>query len=81
MNPEITTSPTVVDSDMQCVPLAAESSQPHNSSQGETPALAGDRLDWDAHIPIAPKRRSGSIRVELEYGGRGKPTPVEDPWA
>ena len=81
MNPEIISSPTVVELDVQCVPVAAESHQPHDSSQGENPALAGDRLDWDAHIPIAPKRRSGSIKVELEFGGRGKPMPVEDPWA
>ncbi len=39
------------------------------------------RKHWDAHIPVAPKRRSGSIQVTLEFGGRGKPTPADDPWA
>ena len=81
MNPELISSPTGVESDMQCLPVAEGLHQPRTSPQAESPALAGDRLDWDRHIPIAPKRRSGSIRVELEYGGRGKPTPVEDPWA
>ena len=81
MNPEIITIPIAVQSDTQCVPVAAGAHQPRNPPQGESPAVAGEHLDWDAHIAIAPKRRSGSISVELEYGGRGKPTPVEDPWA
>jgi hypothetical protein len=37
-------------------------------------------LDWDAVIKVAPSRPSGMLTVSLEYGGRGTPTPVRDPW-
>ncbi len=37
-------------------------------------------LDWDASIEVAPKRPSGTLKVTLQYAGRGTPTPVEDPW-
>lgn len=40
-----------------------------------------DILDWDAYIEAPPPRRSGTIKVKLIYIGRGKPIPVEDPWA
>jgi hypothetical protein len=39
-----------------------------------------EMLDWDASIEKAPTRPSGTLIVTLEYAGRGKPTPVEDPW-
>lgn len=45
------------------------------------PAYDENVLDWDARIEIPPPRRSGTIRVKLEYKGRSKPIPIDDPWA
>jgi hypothetical protein len=42
---------------------------------------ADELLDWDAAIEVAPTRPSGTLTVTLQYAGRGKPTPIEDPWA
>ena len=81
MNPEILNSLTALGADTNAVPISADSRQSQNSSQRTVAAVEEDRLDWDAHIPVAPNRRSGSVRVKLEYGGRGRPTPAEDPWA
>jgi hypothetical protein len=81
MNPGVLNNLTPLGADTNSVPIGADSRQSQNSSQGTAATAEEDRLDWDAHIAIAPNRRSGSIRVKLEYGGRGKPTPAEDPWA
>ena len=81
MNPEMLNALTALGVDTASVPIGAGSSQSQNFSQDTAAAVEGDRLDWDVHIPVAPKRPSGSIHVKLEYGGRGKPTPAEDPWA
>jgi hypothetical protein len=43
-------------------------------------AYVDELLDWDAFIKVAPVRPSGTLMVTLEYGGRGKPTPLRDPW-
>jgi hypothetical protein len=40
-----------------------------------------DVLNWDAAIELAPSRPGGTLTVTLHYAGRGKPRPVEDPWA
>ena len=40
-----------------------------------------DTLDWDVWIEAPPPRPTGTILVKLEFAGRGKPAPVEDPWA
>jgi hypothetical protein len=40
-----------------------------------------DILDWDAVIRTPPPRSAGKIQVQLRYRGRGKPLPVDDPWA
>ncbi len=80
MNPEVLSGLTALGADANSVPIGADSRQSQNSSQDTAATVEEDRLDWDVHIPIAPKRRSGSIRVTLEYGGRGKPMPAEDPW-
>ena len=40
-----------------------------------------DRLDWDEAIGTPPSRQHGTIRVILEFTGRSKPDPVDDPWA
>ncbi len=80
MNSEVLNGLAALGADTGCLPIGADSRQSQDSSQGKEATIEEDRLDWDAHIPIAPKRRSGSIRVDLEYGGRGKPTPVDDPW-
>ncbi len=45
---------------------------------GNTPVLP-DVLDWDACLEIPPPRRSGSIKVRLNFLGRGKPVPLVDP--
>ena len=81
MNPEALNSLSALGSDADSVPISPDSRQSQNCSQGTEVTAGEDRLDWDAHIAIAPKRPSGSIRVKLEYGGRGKPSPAEDPWA
>ena len=81
MRPEVLGSLTALGADANSVPIGTDSRQSQNCSQDTAAAVEEDRLDWDAHIPLAPKRRSGSIRVTLEYGGRGKPTPADDPWA
>ena len=39
-----------------------------------------DILYWDVSIVTPPPRPSGTIRVKLEYKGRNKPIPVENPW-
>jgi hypothetical protein len=39
-----------------------------------------EMLDWDVAIEVAPPRPTGTLSVTLEYGGRGTPTAVEDPW-
>jgi hypothetical protein len=39
-----------------------------------------DLLDWDAVIHTNPARPAGNLRVRLEYVGRSKPLPVDDPW-
>jgi len=41
----------------------------------------GTILDWEARIDESPLRPRGTIRVKLEYAGRSKPIPAEDPWA
>ena len=38
-----------------------------------------DTLDWDGSIEIPPPHRIGTIRVTLEYAGRGQPMAVPDP--
>ena len=38
-------------------------------------------LDWDFAIEAEPKRPKGKIRVTLQFSGRDKPFPEEDPWA
>ena len=80
MNPEVLNTLTSLGVDANSVPIA-DPCQSQNSSQDTAASIEEDRLDWDAHIPIASKRRSGSIRVKLDYGGRGKPTPADNPWA
>ena len=43
-------------------------------------AYVDELLDWDAFIKVAPVRPTGTLMVTLEYGGRGTPTPLRDPW-
>ena len=38
-------------------------------------------LDWDFAIEAEPKRPKGTITVTLQFAGRDKPLPEEDPWA
>lgn len=38
-------------------------------------------LNWDAHIPVAPRRRTWRITVQIRPIGRDKPFPIDDPWA
>ena len=38
-------------------------------------------LNWDFAIEAEPKRPKGKIRVKLQFAGRDKPLPEEDPWA
>ena len=77
--------------------LSPRSSQPGCSPQAtpepiveetrkasRAPAVAADDeeiLDWDVVIPTPPPRSAGKIPVQLRYLGRGKPLPVEAPWA
>lgn len=43
-------------------------------------AYVDELVDWDAFIKVAPVRPTGTLMVTLEYGGRGTPTPLRDPW-
>ena len=38
-------------------------------------------LDWEFAIEAEPKRPKGTIHVTLQFAGRDKPLPEEDPWA
>ena len=48
---------------------------------GCPPAGSEERLDWDVALVTPPARPHGTIRVTLEYKGRSKPIPTDDPWA
>lgn len=42
----------------------------------------GDRpeiLDWDAALETPPPRPTGTIKVRLNFLGRGKPIPLAEP--
>ena len=41
----------------------------------ETPEI----LDWDFSIEIKPQRPSGTVEVDAEFVGRGRPIPLDDP--
>ena len=45
------------------------------------PLEGAEMLSWDAAIDAPMPRRSGTVRVSLEFAGRGRPTPVDDPSA
>lgn len=51
------------------------------SPPGPMPVDESEILDWEASIDPPAPLRSGTIRVKLEYAGRGQPLPVDDPWA
>jgi hypothetical protein len=38
-----------------------------------------DILDWDVTIETPPPHRTGTIKVTLEYAGRGRPRAITDP--
>ena len=46
-----------------------------------TPQELEQVLDWDFAIEAEPKRPKGTIEVTLQFAGRDKPLPEEDPWA
>ena len=81
MNFNVLNSLTVLGPDANSVPICTDVRQSLNLPQSAEAVVEENLLDWDAHIPFAPKRLSGSIQAKFEYGGRGKPTPIEDPWA
>lgn len=61
-----------------------ESSEPIET--GTTPLLRNSPaetyiLDWDAWLEEPPARATGAVQVKLNYRGRSKPLPVDDPWA
>jgi hypothetical protein len=43
--------------------------------------VVSDILDWDVTIETPPPRRTGMLRVTLEYVGRSKPIAVTEPLA
>lgn len=43
-------------------------------------SYADELLDWEVFVKAAPVRPMGALFVTLEYGGRGTPTPLRDPW-
>ena len=57
-----------------------------NKVVSETPANSEPHpdeeevLDWDVTIETTPSRPSGTMQVKLEYRGRSKPIPAENPW-
>ena len=38
-------------------------------------------LDWDFCIETPPKRPSGIVEADVEFVGRGRPIPLDDPHA
>lgn len=38
-------------------------------------------LDWDFCIETLPKRPSGVVEADVEFVGRGRPIPLDDPHA
>ena len=36
-------------------------------------------LDWDFCIDTAPMRPSGVVEADVEFVGRGRPIPLDDP--
>ena len=38
-------------------------------------------LDWEFAIESEPKRPKGTTQVTLQFAGRDRPLPEEDPWA
>ena len=53
--------------------------QPQPSDERTATVDSPDRLDWDACLDTPPPRRSGTIKVRLNFLGRGKPLPLADP--
>lgn len=54
----------------------------HRPRQTDEHMEAGDSptiLDWDACLETPPPRPAGTIRVRLNFRGRGKPIPLADP--
>ncbi len=39
-----------------------------------------DLIDWDFYQPAPPPKRSGTIKVKLQYRGHSRPIPEQDPW-
>jgi hypothetical protein len=81
MGPETIIGAVPANSDMLCPIVPAQANALQGPLQRESAVSADDRLDWDAHIPTAPRRRSGLIEVQLDYRGRGRPAPIDNPWA
>jgi hypothetical protein len=52
-------------------PLQAE----ERTETGDSPMI----LDWDACLDMPPARPAGTVRVRLNFLGRGKPIPLADP--
>ena len=46
-----------------------------NDLDNDVPEL----LDWDFCIETAPARRSGVVEADVEFVGRGRPIPLDDP--
>ncbi|GEM_PF-6926190 len=44
-------------------------------------AAQSEVMDWDATIEAVPLRPQGSMQVQLVFGGRSLPLPVDDPGA
>ncbi len=81
MNPDLFTNSVPIGPEIEDVPFLSQPSEAENRGKREAEVATDDRLDWDASIPVAPKRPAGWIDVTLEFGGCGKPSPIDEPWA
>lgn len=54
-----------------------------DSNQGftEIDSDVPELLDWDFCIENPPTRRSGVVEADVEFVGRGRPMPLDDPHA
>ena len=52
-----------------------------NKSVTEIDSDVPELLDWDFCIEKPPTRPSGVVEADVEFVGRGRPIPLDDPHA
>ena len=62
----------------------SSSDVPQTKSNNGTTAIEGgvpELLDWDFCIESPPTRPTGIVEADVEFLGRGRPIPLDDPHA